>query len=191
MALWIRPVNDTTDQWRARYLGQLGTDLIAILRASVGPGAPINLREADATDFSNDVTTGALGLPTLTADTWNDDCYSTFTLSDQQCLGIAGLVYTSGVPVIDEGAYKVLDQTFGTFEFSRAWANTRMPEAWIYPAWVWPPKAHVQIELLSHLGSAGNPGFIQWIALMAEANSQYASNPKTLAPGNRIPGWIG
>lgn len=190
-----RPSIDTPQDIRIAIQNRLAQDLELILRDHVGQGPAITIRDARPTDFNGGTVLGALTTPVLTADTYNNNVYSAFALSDHQVLGIYGLAVKTGDPVIDELTWVVNDATTGVNVLTQAWCNTVDARVFFYPAIVWPFNSTVQVNMLSHAGALVGANVIEWLGIIAETQSAYSSVPKLLVPLKTgtaaIPGWLG
>ena len=174
---------------------KLARDLETILRDHVGKGPAITIRDLRPTDVNNGTLIGAITTPVLTADTYNNNVYSSFTLNDHQVIGIYGLAVKSGQPALDELTWVVNSVTTGVNVLTQAWVNTVDPRALFYPPLVWPFSSTVQVNMLSHAGAVVNANVIEWLGVVAETQSAYSATPPMLVPGQvgnaAIPGWLG
>lgn len=174
----------------------LAQDLVALARGASGPNMDIVYRDLRPTDLNNGVLIGKLDNPALTADTYANDVYATWTkLTQNQAVGIQAIADLGPVPAIDEITFTAAPTTIGIVPVDQAWANSIDARCYFIDPPVWQPNEHVNVGLLSHAGASAHADSFQWVGIVAE-NQSTVGLPRVLLPGRqagqpgRVPGHI-
>jgi hypothetical protein len=183
------PAKDVTLDQLANLRRTLANDLGALV-AGPAQAADTVYRDVRPTDFNNNVLIGKLDNPTLTADVYANDIYSTWVqLGPQQVLGIYGFADLGATPVIDEITFQAGAQVLSINVLSQTYANTVDARAFFFPPIVYNVNEHVNIAMLSHAGATIHTESFEWIGIIAEITSHVAP-PRRMLPGQRVPGAI-
>lgn len=174
----------------------LANDLVS-LAGNVSGGQDIVYRDLRPTDLNNGVLIGKLDNPALTADTYANDVYSTWTrLGPQQAVGIYGFADLSANPIVDEATFAAGPLTLAICVLDQIYASTTDMRGYFFPPIVWTPNEHVTISLLSHAGASAHADAFQWLGIIAEPVLTVAK-PRPLMPAamggdpsGRVPGAI-
>lgn len=189
-------IRDLDPMSLSRLRTVLAQDLVALARGSSGPNMDIVYRDVRPTDLNNGTLIGKLDNPSLTADTYANDVYSTWTkLTQNQALGVQALADEGPVPSIDEITFVAAPTTIGIVPTDQAWCNSIDARIYFIDPPVWQPNEHPNISLLGHVTTSAHADSFQWVGIIAE-NQSTVGLPRVLLPSKvagqpgRVPGHI-